>query len=174
MKEVKAVAKNVRGSARKARIPAAAVRGMRAEKALDVLKYMPRRAAHDVRKVVASAVANAVHNEGMESDKLIISKIHVDEAFTMKRYRPESKGRVRAIMKRNSNITVYVTDGAAEESKTKEVKAEKKSEEKKTESKKVESKKAEPKKKTKPAAKKAAAKKETKSTKSKPSKTTKK
>jgi large subunit ribosomal protein L22 len=113
MKEVKAIAKNVRSTARKTRIPADAVRGMNAGLALDVLKYMTKGAALDVRKVVASAMANAVENEKMDASKLIISQIFVDPAFTIKRFRPQSKGRVRSILKRNCHITVFVTDGSA-------------------------------------------------------------
>lgn len=135
MKEVKAVAKNVRSSARKARIPADAVRGMNALYALDVLKFTPKKAAHDVRKVVASAVANAVNNEEMKAEDLTISKVFVDEAFTYKRWRPESKGRARGIMKRNCHITVYVTDQPQVDSKAAkaEQKQEQKAEEKKEE-----------------------------------------
>lgn len=109
-KEIKAQAKNTDSSAQKARIVADAVRGMNALYALDVLKFMRKGAAHDVRKVVKSAIANAEHNESMNPEELVISQIFVDEGITYKRFRPESKGRVRRIMKRNSHITVIVSD----------------------------------------------------------------
>ena len=123
--KVKAQAKYVKGSPIKARLVADAVRGMDASAALVQLKYMQKKAAHDVYKVVASAVANATHNNKMDASKLFISSIMIDEAPTFKRFRPESKGRARRILKRNCHITVYVEEKAAVVADTKSVKAEK-------------------------------------------------
>jgi large subunit ribosomal protein L22 len=112
-KEVKAQAKYVKGSPRKARLVVNAVRGLPALQALDVLKYMPKGAAHKVRKVVQSALANATHNDNLAASDLVVSKIMVDSAPMFKRGRAESKGRYRKILKRNSHITVYLAKKGA-------------------------------------------------------------
>lgn len=78
--EVRAVAKYIRMSAQKVRLVADLVRGMPANQALDVLRFTPRAAAYEVRKVVQSAVANAEENYGLSADELVISAISADEA----------------------------------------------------------------------------------------------
>ena len=124
-KQVTAQAKYLRGSARKTRAVAYTVRGMNAMQALSSLKYMNRRAAGKVYKVLNSAVANAVHNENMDPAKLIISDIRVNDAPIIKRFRAESKGRARSIMKRNSHLIVTVAEeGSTTKAETKAVKAE--------------------------------------------------
>jgi large subunit ribosomal protein L22 len=99
MKTVKAIAKNVRGSVRKARIPAMVVEGMYVDEALPVLKYMPKRAALNVYKVVNSARANAVNNFGMNPENLVITRVQVDKGMTLKRFRPKSRGNAAEIIK---------------------------------------------------------------------------
>jgi large subunit ribosomal protein L22 len=113
MNEVKAIAKNVKGSPRKARIVADQVRGKNALYAVEALKYMQKGAATSVRKAVESAIANAVNNKNLSAQNLVITKIVVDAAPMYKRQRAESKGRARLILKRNSHITVYVADTRA-------------------------------------------------------------
>lgn len=129
--EVKAFAKNIKGSPRKARIVADVVRGQNALYAVEALRFMPKAAAHTVRKAIESAIANAVHNHNMQADALSVTKIMIDPGMTYKRMIPQSRGRGRMIIKRTSNITVWVgTKGAqvaevAEEPvKTKAAKAE--------------------------------------------------
>ncbi|MCA9379013.1 50S ribosomal protein L22 [Candidatus Dojkabacteria bacterium] len=132
MSEIKAVAKNLRGSPRKARRVADAVRGKNALYAIEALRYMPNKSALDIRKVVQSAVANAVNNNGMNAETLIVKSIMVDSAFTIKRMRAQSRGRGRSILKRNCHITVLVDEPKAEKGTAKaaaapaEVKTEKK------------------------------------------------
>lgn len=108
--KVKAVSKFVRGSARKARIPADVIRGMNANEALNVLKYMPKKAAHDVRKVVASAMANAKNNNGLDTSNLYITEIRVDEAAKFKRFREDSKGGYKPYVRKNCHITVVLEE----------------------------------------------------------------
>lgn len=108
MFEVKAVHRYARSSAQKARLVADQVRGMPVQKALDLLKFSPRKAAVLIRKVVMSAVANAVNNENLDADSLVISRIMVDEGPSLKRIMPRAKGRADRIVKRTSHITVYV------------------------------------------------------------------
>ena len=109
--EVAAKLKGARISAQKARLVADQVRGMQVEQALNVLEFSPKKAAHIVKKVLDSAIANAENNEGADVDELKISSIYVDEGMTMKRLRPRAKGRADRILKRSCHITVKVADG---------------------------------------------------------------
>ena len=109
--EVAAKLKGARISAQKARLVADQVRGMPVEEALNVLEFSPKKAAHIVKKVLDSAIANAENNEGADIDELKISSIYVDEGMTMKRLRPRAKGRADRILKRSCHITVKVADG---------------------------------------------------------------
>lgn len=109
--EVAAKLRGARISAQKARLVADQVRGLPVEKALDVLAFSPKKAAHIVKKVLDSAIANAENNEGADVDELKVSTIFVDEGTTMKRLRPRAKGRADRIFKRSCHITVKVADG---------------------------------------------------------------
>lgn len=97
-------------SAQKARLVADQVRGMPVERALNLLTFSPKKAAHLVRKVLESAVANAEHNDGADIDELKISVITVDEGPTYKRWHARAKGRGNRILKRTSHITVTVAE----------------------------------------------------------------
>ncbi len=109
--EVAARLKGARISAQKARLVADQVRGLPVEKALDLLEFSPKKAAHIVKKVLDSAIANAENNEGADVDELKVSTVFVDEGTTMKRLRPRAKGRADRILKRGCHITVKVSDG---------------------------------------------------------------
>ncbi len=109
--EVAAKLKGARISAQKARLVADQVRGKGVEDALDLLTYSNKKAAHIIKKVLDSAIANAENNEGADVDELKISSIYVDEGMTMKRLRPRAKGRADRILKRTCHITVKVADG---------------------------------------------------------------
>jgi large subunit ribosomal protein L22 len=109
--EVAAKLKGARISAQKARLVADQVRGKPVEEALAVLDFSNKKAAHIVRKVLNSAIANAENNEGADVDELKVSSIFVDEGMTMKRLRPRAKGRADRIFKRSCHITVKVADG---------------------------------------------------------------
>ena len=108
--EVAAKLKGARISAQKARLVADQVRGKSVEEALSVLEFSNKKAAHIVRKVLNSAIANAENNEGADVDELKVSSIFVDEGMTMKRLRPRAKGRADRILKRSCHITVKVAD----------------------------------------------------------------
>jgi large subunit ribosomal protein L22 len=101
-------ARYVRVAPRKARRMVDLVRGMKADEALDVLRFAPQAAGEDVFKVVSSAMANAHHNQKLSLDTLWIAEIYVDEGPTLKRYRPRAQGRAYRIRKRTSHITVTV------------------------------------------------------------------
>ena len=109
--EVAARLKGARISAQKARLVADQVRGKPVEDALSLLEFSNKKAAHIVKKVLDSAIANAENNEGADVDELKVSSVFVDEGMTMKRLRPRAKGRADRIFKRSCHITVKVADG---------------------------------------------------------------
>lgn len=108
--ETKAFAKNIRISPQKARLVADVVRGMEADKAITTLRFIPKKAAKILRKVVESAVANASQTESIDVDTLYIKKIMVDGGPMLKRFRPRAQGRATRILKRTSHITVVVDE----------------------------------------------------------------
>ncbi|HJN51751.1 MAG: 50S ribosomal protein L22 [Pseudomonadales bacterium] len=109
--EVAAKLKGARLSAQKARLVADQIRGRSVGEALDLLSFSPKKAAHLIKKLVESAIANAEHNEGADVDDLSVARIYVDEGTTLKRLRPRAKGRADRIFKRTCHISVTVTDG---------------------------------------------------------------
>ena len=111
--EVAAKLKGAQISAQKVRLVADQVRGKSVEEALKVLDFSTKKAAHIVKKILDSAIANAENNEGADVDELKVSTIFVDEGMTMKRLRPRAKGRADRIFKRSCHITVKVADGEA-------------------------------------------------------------
>ena len=108
--EVRAIQKDTGVPASKVRPLADMVRGKEVEKALTLLKFMPTPKAKLVAKVVKSAAANAENNFQMDPADLKVVKIYVDEATSLRRYRPRSRGRVNPIRKRSSHITVVVAE----------------------------------------------------------------
>ncbi len=106
--EVRAVAKNTGISPRKVRLLVDMIRGKKVDEALTTLRFVPTPTARVVAKVVKSAAANAENNFQMSPSDLKIVSIYVDEARTMKRFRPRFRGLVSPILKRSSHITVIV------------------------------------------------------------------
>jgi large subunit ribosomal protein L22 len=104
----RAQARYARIAPRKARRVIDLVRGMKAADALDILRFSPQAASEDIYKVVASAMANAEHNDHLDRDALWISEAYVDEGPTLKRFRPRAQGRAYRVRKRTSHITVVV------------------------------------------------------------------
>jgi large subunit ribosomal protein L22 len=104
----KATARYVRASASKARVVLDLIRGLDVVSADQVLQFTDRHIARDVRKVLASAVANAVNNDGQDADELYVIACFADEGPTLKRFRPRARGRATRINKRSSHITVIV------------------------------------------------------------------
>lgn len=114
-KLVRATARYVRSSPRKARLVVDHIRGESVEDARVFLQFTARHVGRDVAKVLESAVANAEHNHELDADELHIVKAFVDEGPTLKRWRPRAKGRATQILKRTSHITVIVSDVPAKE-----------------------------------------------------------
>lgn len=108
--QTKAITKHSRISAQKARLVGDQIRGLPVSRALEILQFSPKKAAHIVRKTLESAIANAEHNEGADIDELKVSQVYVDEGRTLKRWRARAKGRANNIFKRTSHITVAVSD----------------------------------------------------------------
>jgi large subunit ribosomal protein L22 len=114
-REVRAEAKWVRTSARKARLVTDHIRGRSVPEARTVLAFTPRAAAREVEKVLRSAVANAEANHGLVGDELYVSAAYVDEGPTLKRWRARARGRVARIRKRTCHITVKLAEIPVEE-----------------------------------------------------------
>jgi large subunit ribosomal protein L22 len=120
---VRAHAKWVRTSARKARIVLEHVRGLPVADARVQLRFATRHAADDILRVLDSAIANAVNNHGLEEESLVVAEAFADEGVTMKRWQPRARGRAMRIRKRTAHITILLRSvepaEAAAESKPK-------------------------------------------------------
>jgi large subunit ribosomal protein L22 len=112
---VRAQAKWVRMSARKGRVVAEHIRGRSVPEARAVLAFTQRAAAREIEKVLASAVANAEANHGLNGDELVVHAALVDDGPTLKRWRARARGRVARIKKRTCHITLVLRAPAAHE-----------------------------------------------------------
>jgi ribosomal protein L22 len=106
---VRAQAKYVRSSARKARLVCDHIRGKSVDEARAILALTPRGTARDWSNLLESAVANAEHNHELVGEDLYIKTVHADEGPTIKRYRPRARGRATQIRKRTSHLTILLT-----------------------------------------------------------------
>ena len=108
--EAKARARFIRISPQKARLVADTIRGKNVDEAITSLRFMPKKGARVLRKVVESAVANASQNEAIDVDTLYVKTIFVDGGPMLKRIRPRAMGRASRILKRTSHITVVLDE----------------------------------------------------------------
>lgn len=108
--EVTAKLKNAPLSAQKGRLVADMIRKMKVARAVDVLKFTPKKGAHLMLKLLQSAIANAENNCGADIDELNVGLVYVDEAATLKRISQRAKGRANRISKRRCHITIIVSD----------------------------------------------------------------
>jgi ribosomal protein L22 len=106
--EVRAQAKYVRSSARKARLVCDHIRGKSVEEARAILAHTPRAIARDWSRLLESAVANAEHNHELIGEDLYVKAVRADEGPTIKRYRPRALGRATRIRKRTSHLTILL------------------------------------------------------------------
>ena len=106
--EITAVAKNVRISPQKVRFVASQIKKMRPHEAIKMLDFIPKVASTILKKVIASAIANARNNFNLSEDTLIFKEISVAKGIVFKRYRAVSRGRVHPILKRTSHIKVIL------------------------------------------------------------------
>ena len=108
--EAMAFGKYFSTSPQKLNLIAQSIRGKAAGKALVDLQFSKKRAAEDVRKLLASAVANAENNHGLDVDRLVVSEATVGKAYMLKRFRARARGRGARIEKRTSNMTIIVRE----------------------------------------------------------------
>jgi ribosomal protein L22 len=106
---VRAQARYVRTSARKARLVCDHIRGKDVAEARAILAFTPRAAAKPWLKLLESAIANAEHNHELVGEDLRVAAVHADEGPTLKRYRPRAMGRATRIRKRTSHLTITLT-----------------------------------------------------------------
>ena len=109
-KEALAVGTTIRGSAQKLGLVAALIRGRKAEDALNVLTFSKKGMAVDVRKVLASAIANAENNHNLDVDALIVKEASVGKSMTMKRFATRGRGKSTRILKPFSRIRIVVEE----------------------------------------------------------------
>ena len=113
--EARAKLRFIRSSPRKMRIVADQVRGKAVTEALNLLHFLPQKAAAPIEKTIQSAVHNLLdqaEDERVDEETLVVSAIFVDEAPVFKRFQPVSRGRAHRIKKRNSHLTVVVAPRA--------------------------------------------------------------
>jgi large subunit ribosomal protein L22 len=108
--EALAVGTTIRGSAQKLGLVAALIRGKKAEDALNILKFSTKGMAEDVRKVLASAIANAENNHNHDVDSLVVAEASVGKALTMKRFMARGRGKSSRIVKPFSRLRIVVRE----------------------------------------------------------------
>ena len=108
--EALAVGTTIRGSAQKLNLVAGLIRGRKAEDALNILSFSKKAMAVDVRKVLASAIANAENNHNLDVDALIIAEASVGKSITLKRFATRARGRSSRIVKPFSRLRVVVRE----------------------------------------------------------------
>ena len=116
---VKAVNKNVKSSPRKVNLILKSITGMGVNEAVKNLTFARKRIAHDIKKTVQSAVANAENNYQYDIDKLYIKEAYAGKAIVLKRFRARAKGRASPIKKPYSNVTIILSENNKVEHGTK-------------------------------------------------------
>ena len=109
-KEALAVGNTIRGSAQKLNLVAGLIRGRKVEEALNILSFSTKGMAEDVRKVLASAVANAENNHNLDVDALVVAEASVGKALTMKRFHARGRGKSTQILKPFSRLRIVVRE----------------------------------------------------------------
>ncbi|HEX7871923.1 MAG TPA: 50S ribosomal protein L22 [Sphingobium sp.] len=112
--EALAVGTQIRGSAQKLNLVAALIRGRKVEDALNVLTFSKKAMAVDVRKVLASAIANAENNHNLDVDSLVVAEASVGKSFTLKRFHTRGRGKSTRILKPFSRVRIVVREAAEE------------------------------------------------------------
>jgi large subunit ribosomal protein L22 len=112
--EALAVGTQIRGSAQKLNLVATLIRGRKVEDALNVLTFSKKAMAADVRKVLASAIANAENNHNLDVDSLVVAEASVGKSFTLKRFHTRGRGKSTRILKPFSRVRIVVREAAEE------------------------------------------------------------
>jgi large subunit ribosomal protein L22 len=113
-KEALAVATSVRGSPQKLNLVAALIRNKKADDALNILSFSTKAMAVDVRKCLASAIANAENNHNLDVDSLVVKEASVGKGLVMKRFATRARGRSARIVKPFSRLRIVVREQEAE------------------------------------------------------------
>jgi len=122
--QAKAVGYNIRTSPRKLNLVAQAIRGKRAEAALNELTFSPKRVAHEVKKVLQSAIANAENNHDLDVDDLVVREASVGKNMVLQRFHARARGRGASVEKPFAQITIIVEElRAKKEAEAKEAPA---------------------------------------------------
>ncbi len=108
--EARAILRFIRVSPRRVRLVVDQIRGKEVEKALDILKFTPKRSAAIVAKVLKSAIANAENTQTVDVDRLYVKRALVDEGGMWKRFMPRAMGRATRVRKRLSHITLVIDE----------------------------------------------------------------
>lgn len=108
--EARAVLRKVRISPQKLNLVAQTIRGKKVEKALADLTFSPKRIAHDVKKTLESAIANAENNHNLDTDALVVAEAYVGNSMVMKRFRARARGRGARILKPFSHLTIVLRE----------------------------------------------------------------
>lgn len=112
--EALAVGTQIRGSAQKLNLVATLIRGRKVEDALNILTFSKKAMAVDVRKVLASAIANAENNHNLDVDSLVVAEASVGKAFTLKRFHARGRGKSTRILKPYSRVRIVVREAGEE------------------------------------------------------------
>jgi len=118
--EARAVANVVQTTPRKLNLVAQMIRGLGAQPALAALTFSKKRAAHDVKKVLQAAIANAENNHSLDVDRLVVAEAYVGNSIRLKRFHARARGRGVSVEKLWSNLTVVVRERAEAEAKPEE------------------------------------------------------
>lgn len=116
--EARAIQRHIGIPATKVRQVIDLIRGKSVEEALSILQYTPRFSARIIEKTLRSAIANAVNRDeevAVDADELFVSRVFADEGRTLKRLRPRARGTANRINKRQSHVTIIVSDGRPDE-----------------------------------------------------------
>ncbi len=122
--EVKASLKHLRTSPRKTRLVVDLIRGLEVDQALNQLRFINKRAADPISKLLSSAISNAENNFELEKANLFVKEIRVDEASTIKRWMPRAHGRATPLRKRGSHILITlgeIKDSGKKKAKVQEI-----------------------------------------------------
>jgi large subunit ribosomal protein L22 len=103
-----ATLRHVRISPQKVRLVLGLIRGKEVDRALDILRFAPKKGAEIVSKLLKSAVSNAREKGSVDVDELLVSACWADPGRTMKRYMPRARGMATPILKRSSHITLVL------------------------------------------------------------------
>ncbi|MGJ0532189.1 large ribosomal subunit protein uL22 [Methylocystis sp.] len=112
--EAKAVARMLRVSPQKLNLLAQLIRGKKVERALADLEFSRKRIAHEVKKALESAIANAENNHGLDVDDLVVAQAFVGKALVMKRFHARARGRASRVEKPFANLTIIVREVQAQ------------------------------------------------------------